>query len=253
MKKISLLLFNVVAVSLLLVLSATNASAELGSADQDQTFTPVAPCRILDTRNTSILSAGQSRGFYVAGINSFQGQGGASGNCNLSKYAAYTTVVINFTVVNPSTGGYITAYPSDAPLPLAATVNFNAGDVVGNNATLKLNPNQFASSFIVYTTSQTHLVADVVGYFNPRFVSGLDCYVTPSAVGAINVPNSGRYLGNATAPACAAGYSSAAVNCFSSSPTVNLTGMFGAKCDANHFFNTATISASQRCCRIPGR
>ena len=252
MKKIRLLLANMVAASLMVVLSA-NAWAELGSAGQDQTFTPVEPCRILDTRNTTILSAGQTRGFYVAGITSFQSQGGAAGNCNLNKHVAYTTAVVNFTVVNPSTGGYITAYPSDSPLPLAATVNFNAGDIVGNNATLKLNQSQYTSSFIVYTTSQTHLVADVVGYFSPPYVSGLDCYVTPSVVGAINVPNSGRYLGNATAPACAAGYSSAAVNCHSSSPTVNLTGMFGAKCDANHYFNNATISASQRCCRIPGR
>ena len=243
---------NIAAVLSLLITSA-NAWAELGSADKDMVFTPVAPCRILDTRNTSILSAGETRGFNAPGVISFQSQGGASGNCNLPKYGL-TALVVNFTVVNPSTGGYITAFPADgSPRPLAATVNFNAGDVLGNNATLKISLNSLSYAFNVYTTSSMHLVADVVGYFNIPNISELNCYQTAAAVGAINVANSGRYLGNATAPSCAVGYSPAGTSCIASSPIVNLTGIFGDKCDANHFFNTATITARQRCCRVPGR
>lgn len=253
MKKISLLVANIAAVVAMLFISA-NAWGQLGSVDKDMVFTPVTPCRILDTRNTLILNAGETRGFYGHGVNSFQSQGGSVGNCNLFKNEPIAALVINFTVVTPSTGGYITAFPTaNSPRPLAATVNFGAGEVLGNHAVLKLSENPMSFAFNIYTTSQTHLVADVVGYFNAPPVSQLDCYTTTPNVGAINAPNSGRYLGNAIAPACAASYSSAGTSCSSSSPLVNLTGIFEAKCDANHFFNTATISARQRCCRMPGR
>lgn len=253
MKKISLLVTNIAAIVSILIFSA-NAWGELGSFDKDMVFTPVTPCRILDTRNTLILNAGETRGFNGPGVNSFESQGGSAGACNLSEIEPIASLVINFTVVNPSTGGYITAFPTaNSPRPLATTVNFSAGDVLGNNAVLKLSENPLGFAFNVYTTSQTHLVADVVGYFNAAPVSQLKCYTTAPHVGAINAPNSGRYLGNATAPACPASYSSAGTSCISSSPLVNLTGIFGAKCDANHFFNNETIVARQRCCRVPGR
>lgn len=253
MKKIGWLIVNIAAVVSVLIASA-NAWGQLGSADKDIVFSPVTPCRILDTRNTSILSAGETRGFNGPGVISFQSQGGSAGNCNLLKNEPIAALVINFTIVNPSNGGYITAFPTtNSPRPLAATVNFSAGDVLGNNAVVKLSENELSYAFNVYTTAQTHLVADVVGYFNAPPVSKLHCYTTPQNVGQINVPNSGLFLGNATAPACAASFSSAGTSCVPSSPLVNLTGIAGAKCDANHFFNTETIAASQRCCRVSGR
>jgi hypothetical protein len=74
--------------------------------------------------------------------------------------------VVNFTVVSPTAAGYITAYPGNsATVPVAATLNFNAGDVKGNNTVLKLNQTGTGADFGIYSTSATHIVADVVGYF----------------------------------------------------------------------------------------
>jgi Protein of unknown function (DUF1566) len=145
----------------------TSAFAQLGSLSNDLVFTPVTPCRIIDTRNAAagILTAGTSRGFMGWNGN-YTAQGGASTNCNLPFSTNNAAIVVNFTVVSPATGGYITVFPGDAAsVPLAATLNFNAGDVKGNNAVLKLNQSGAGVDFGIYTTSTTHLVADVVGYY----------------------------------------------------------------------------------------
>jgi Protein of unknown function (DUF1566) len=160
MKKIILM-----AIALLTVM--TNAFAQLGSLSSDLVFTPVTPCRIIDTRNVAagILTAGASRGFMGWNGN-YTAQGGGVTSCNLPFSTNNAAIVVNFTVVSPTTGGYITVFPGDATsVPLAATLNFNAGDIKGNNAVLKLNQTGTGANFGIYTTSTTHIVADVVGYY----------------------------------------------------------------------------------------
>jgi hypothetical protein len=145
----------------------TNAFAQLGNLSSDLVFTPVTPCRIIDTRNAAagVLTAGTSRGFMGWSSN-YTAQGGAATSCNLPNSTNNSAIVVNFTVVGPATGGYITVFPGDATsVPLAATLNFNAGDVKGNNAFLKLNQTGIGADFGIYTTSTTHIVADVVGYY----------------------------------------------------------------------------------------
>lgn len=150
-----------------MAVTAMQASAQLGSLSTDLVFTPVTPCRIVDTRSATagIMTAGSQRGFM--GWNGFYtDQGGSSTNCNLPFSTNNAAIVVNFTVVSPTTGGYITVFPGDvATIPLAATLNFNAGDVKGNNAILKLNQTGTGADFGIYTTSTTHIVADVVGYY----------------------------------------------------------------------------------------
>jgi Protein of unknown function (DUF1566) len=160
MKKLILM-----AIALLTIM--TNAFAQLGSLSNDLVFTPVTPCRIIDTRNATsgILTAGTSRGFMGWNGN-YTAQGGAATSCNLPFSTNNAAIVVNFTVVSPATGGYITVFPGDATsVPLAATLNFNAGDIKGNNAVLKLNQTGTGADFGIYTTSTTHIVADVVGYY----------------------------------------------------------------------------------------
>jgi Protein of unknown function (DUF1566) len=150
---------------LTLATSTSFAFAELGSLNSDLVFTPVTPCRIIDTRKTGILTAETPRGFMGWSSN-YTAQGGDATSCNLPNNTNNAAIVVNFTVVSPTTGGYITVFPGDATsVPLAATVNFNAGDVKGNNAVLKLNQTGTGADFGIYTTSTTHIVADVVGYY----------------------------------------------------------------------------------------
>jgi hypothetical protein len=163
-----------ISAAIVLTACSTLASAQLGSLSTDLVYTPVTPCRIIDTRNAGgVLAAGSIRGFNGWGSN-FATQGGAASNCGIPVTTDTAAIVVNFTVVSPSTAGYITAYPSNAAQPLAASLNFNAGDVKGNNAVLKLNQTVTGSHLNIYTTSTTHLVADVVGY-----------YARPVALGAL--------------------------------------------------------------------
>ncbi len=167
-----------ISAAVVLMACSTLASAQLGNPSTDLTYTPVTPCRIIDTRNagtaSGILAAGSTRGFIGWGAN-YASQGGAASNCNIPQNTDTAAIVVNFTVVSPSTGGYITAYPSNVVQPLAASLNFNAADVKGNNAILKLSQAGAATHLNIYTTSTTHLVADVVGY-----------YARPLALGALS-------------------------------------------------------------------
>lgn len=263
MKKIKLLVLNMVA-TLSLFAFSSGALAQLGSLNRDLVFTPVTPCRILDTRNpgslSGVLAAGSTRNFLGSVLTSFAIQGGSENNCNVLESTDTAAIQVNFTVVNPNTGGYITAFPADTPAPLAATLNFSTGDVKGNNATLKLNQTAGQFHFKIFSSSQTHLVADVVGYYAKPKATALDCYTTtPNAAATATIDNflTGRYHGFAVANSCSTGFVAYGTPiCNTSSILVNLSKVDGTQlngvCTANHSTNTETISASQRCCRTPG-
>ena len=73
----------------------------IGDPDKDLSFTPVAPCRILDTRLAGgPLAPGAPRSFVVAGTAGFGAQGGREGGCGIPAGAA--AVEMNFVVVSPT-------------------------------------------------------------------------------------------------------------------------------------------------------
>jgi hypothetical protein len=121
----------------------------------------------VDTRNvlSGAFAATSTRGFIGWGA-SFAAQGGAANDCGLPKSTDNAAIAVNFAIVGPATDGYITAYPANAATrPLAATLNFYAGDVKANNTVLKLSQTGTATHFNIYSTSASHLIADVVGYY----------------------------------------------------------------------------------------
>jgi hypothetical protein len=140
--------------------------AALGSPSSDLVFTPITPCRIVDTRSASAgaFIANEDRSFIGWGA-SFATQGGASNSCGLPLNTDNAALAVNFAIVSPTGGGWITAYPANAAKPLAATLNFYAGDVKANNTVLKLDQTGTGPHFRVYSTSASHLIADVVGYY----------------------------------------------------------------------------------------
>jgi hypothetical protein len=139
--------------------------------DKDLVYTPITPCRIVDTRNlpSSAFTALSTRDFIGWG-DSFAAQGGAANDCGLPKGVVNgpnnAALALNFAIVGPAADGYITAFPGDAAMPLAATLNYYAGDVKANNTVLKLSQTTGTGPhFKVYSTSASHLIADVVGYY----------------------------------------------------------------------------------------
>lgn len=222
----------------------------LGALSNDLVYTPVAPCRILDTRNAGgAIAANATRNFVAFGVSSFTSQGGSATNCGVNPLAA-TAVAINLTAVSPSIAGYATAYPFGSPQPLAASVNYAAGDVV-NNALIVQTPNPIASfDFTLYSFASSHYVADIVGYFAPPVATALQCVDTTKTI--VSVAANGT--ANAVAPACTAGYTQTATNCESSDWLVPFVFINAGTCSArNNSAGAQDIRASRTCCRVPGR
>jgi hypothetical protein len=178
-------------------------------------------------------------------------QGGDSTDCSGAGSAgSFAAAVFNFTVVTPGAAGYITAFPYLASRPLASTVNYNAGDVKGNLAVVKLDQGASANELSVYSLAQTHLVVDLVGYFiNPQ-ATELQCQDTAETIVAVAAGASQ----NASAPACPTGYTSTATNCESSTWEMPFVYFHTGICSArNNSGGAANLRASQTCCRVPGR
>lgn len=222
----------------------------LGSLTNDLVFTPVVPCRIVDTRLAGgAIAANTNRGFYVWGPANYVAQGGSNTNCGLNGQSP-EAVVVNVTVVTPAAGGYATVYPANAvSVPLSASVNYAGGDIVNNSVTTPIGVSGL-SDFRIYTWATANYVVDIVGYYDAPYATALDCVDVPGAATAITASGN---LG-LSAPACAAGYTKAAVTCDSSSYKVVNAGFNSGTCYFTNLEAVAhTATAASRCCRVPGR
>jgi hypothetical protein len=146
----------------------------LGDSAADLVFTPVTPCRIVNTVATATpLAANTSRAFYVNGNAAavFEAQGGNAGGCGIPDAA--TAVEMNFIAVAPAAGGDFRAFPWSATptLPLASVINYanvpglnianGLAQPVCNAATTVCNFDLIVQADV----AQSHLIIDVVGYY----------------------------------------------------------------------------------------
>jgi hypothetical protein len=120
------------------------------------TFVPAAPTRLLDTRTGTGLDGrlptGQVRTFGVAGLDGIP--------------ETATAVTGNLTVVDPSSGGYVSLGPVVASSPATSTVNVPRGDTRANGVLVGLSDG--GDLQLVWTGapgSSAHLLFDVTGYF----------------------------------------------------------------------------------------
>ena len=223
----------------------------LGALGNDLVYTPVAPCRILDTRSTAAgaIAANATRSFIAINASNFTSQGGSSTNCGTLGLNA-TAVAINLTAVTPSGAGYATAYPFGTTQPVASSINYTAGAVV-NNALIVQIPNPLSSfDFTVYSFAQSQYVADIVGYFAPPVATALQCTTTGNTI--VSVAAGGQQ--NVVAPACPSGYTQTATNCESQTWQMPFVYFKDGVCSAqNNSASAAELRASRTCCRVPGR
>lgn len=121
-------------------------------------FHTLAPCRVVDTRNSSgplggpALAAGVPRTFTIAAT-----------ACGVPSSAR--ALSLNLTVTGSLAGGSVVIYPGDAALPSTSTVSFVAGQARGNNAIMGLSRDGLGTITALSTSSQAHLILDVNGYF----------------------------------------------------------------------------------------
>jgi len=148
-------------------------------AQDDLIYVPVQPCRIVDTRNAGdAIPANTFRNFRVSGtVGELAVQGGES-DCLDPKAAtglkplAISAYVLAVPATSSTSGGVLTAYPSDQlppPVGTGSTVNFAAGQIVGNTTNVTLcdptgcpSDGEFA---ILARSTDEDVVIDVQGYF----------------------------------------------------------------------------------------
>jgi hypothetical protein len=128
----------------------------------DDSFTGVVPARVFDTRSDgSTVDGSQQRlGRRTAGQVSPVQIGGRAG-----VPANAEAVVVNVTAINPTQAGFVTVYPCGVKRPTASTLNYAAGTVVANGATVKIGD---GGKVCVYTHRAMDLVVDVTGYHRSR-------------------------------------------------------------------------------------
>jgi len=118
----------------------------------------VQPARLLDTRpgSTTIDGLHQASDHYDAGGTVTLEVTGRGGVPTLAR-----SVVLNITATGSAVAGYVTAYPCGQPRPLAAGLNYAAGQTIANSVTVKVGA---GGAVCLYVYSATDLVADVDGY-----------------------------------------------------------------------------------------
>jgi len=131
-------------------------------------FTGSIPERLVDTRNGTggrrdRLTSGSVFEVPVSGVNL------SVGGMPKAVPSSATAVALNVTAVSPSGGGFITVYPCGVSRPNASNLNYIRNDVVANNVIAAVGAN---GSVCVYTSSSSHLVVDVSGWFSGTSTDG---------------------------------------------------------------------------------
>ena len=232
--------------------AAESVPAKLGELNQDLAYTPVQPCRIVDTRQTAAgqFAAAETRNFTAMNT-SFTQQGGSSTDCGMHGAGA-SAVVINVVAVTPSGNGYATVYPFNTTQPVTSSLNYSAGVIAVSNSMITRVPNPLASAdFSLYSSAPSHYVIDVVGYFAPTRATALQCIQSGYFNTTSIAPGT---LGTAPSTLCPNGYTRVSTSCNVSSTTVVLHVAAIGGCQAfNHGSTYETVSAESTCCRVPGR
>lgn len=121
----------------------------------DGSYFPLAPSRILDTREgngapTGPLGPNQTLHLQVTG------RGGVP-------TTGVSTVLLNVTVTGPTSAGYLTVYPAGITRPTASNLNFTAGWTGANAVTVQVGAGGKVD--IYNPAGNVSVIADVVGYY----------------------------------------------------------------------------------------
>lgn len=166
-------------------IAITQAGAPSGSPTPLQ-FVPIAPCRLVDTRNANGPFGGPAQAAQA--VRTFAV---ASGGCGIPSSAqAYS---VNFTAI-PTTPLFLIVWPTGQAQPLVSSLNSD-GRTKANAAIVAAGT---GGEINVYSSASTQFVIDVSGYFAPASSSTLAFYpVIPCRVADTrnaNGPLGGPYL-----------------------------------------------------------
>jgi hypothetical protein len=218
----------------------------LGDPSNDLVYTPINPCRIVDTRTGGggLLGNNDVRDWNVVrpGGN-FVDQGGENSDCAIP--AGPAAVLANLVATGSSQPGVLFASAFNQPAPTASTLNYAGGQTIANAVIVPIAIGQ-AKELHVFVSTGTHVVVDVLGYFRAPdgsggqfFKQGGNAFGTTATLGTtddnaleIEVDNQRvmRYQPNATSPNIVGGHPNNSVSDADYAQTVAGGGSAGSDC-----------------------
>ncbi len=177
----------------------------LGSIGSELVFTPVIPCRLIDTRSPPLpaplpFAAGETRNYDLIGPNDYSSIGGNAAGCGIPADFVYFVVVgfartnkvralaLNIVAVGPDGPGDFRAWPTGASIPNASVINYAnvAGLNIANGIILatcftycgltgspNCEPCPSGDLSFLADVAGSDLVVDVVGFFTPASTADL--------------------------------------------------------------------------------
>lgn len=238
------------------------APKALGGSTQDLTYTPITPCRYIDTRDV---------GGKINGVRSFDLDSNAyttaAGKCASDPYTTFgstlAALAVNIAIFDTSAApGVATIAPVGASTNTALVNWYQAGpSVQASNAAIVTNDQGPTLEEIdIVTSSAVHVIVDVFGAFRANEATALECVSTFSQQTVANGANFDFEIA-----ACPSGYTVTGAGCRTSEFTgVNwaINGLFraasgtalGAFCSGRNMTGAPQdIQGTRQCCRIPGR
>lgn len=232
----------------------------LGDPFADLTYTAVTPCRLVDTRGGTGAFAGPVVGgttlaIDTDGLADLSSQGGSSG-CGSWENVAGIAVVV--TAASPSNTGHFRAFAYGGSLPNASVLNYRPGVNIANTTIVPQNTGVVAYEMSLYVSGTTHVVVDVVGYFDPPSAAAPTTKTVTGSATLADTLNSWTY-----SPNCGTGWALTGGGCYDDS---SITGLWwwGNQpdtannpatrwaCNANNASGTSTIVyAYGICTQVP--
>jgi hypothetical protein len=232
------------------------SAKSLGDAADDVVYTPVTPCRLVETRGT-FAAVYQGGGPFAGGeIRNYTLQGG-NGVCLTQLPGGLNPSAVQLQVfgipVSSAASGDIEILPQGSSFGSTATevyVGNVAFNTVSTTAKINLANNQIG---VQVRGGGAHLAMDVVGYFAPPVATAVDCTSIASAGTTIAVSADTTVA----FPSCAAGYTRTSGTCSGAQgiPSGYLVETNATGCVFRNLSAVAAYAATatSTCCRIPGR
>ncbi len=215
-------------------------------------FTPITPCRIADSRESSagILQQNVARAYKNW---SAPGQGGTA-SCNGSRTPGLlagtpSALALTITATQAAREGHITLSPH-GETGVTSVLNVPPGVNIANTTVVKsAGGGADTFDFDITPAMPVHVVVDLLGFYAASEPAALDC-VNVRGPNATIAAGSGSVT--ITAPACTAGYTQTATFCESNNRGVILRDVALDQCQYDQGTVASFGFATARCCRVPG-
>jgi hypothetical protein len=135
--------------------------ASYAATSTPSSFTPITPCRVMDTRSGAPV--GPRNTPLTAGVDYAISVRGNNGSC-VGIPPNATGITLNVTAVNATAGSFLTVWPTGEARPNASSLNWSARQAPTPNAVNAALATSGQVSF--WTESGTvDLIADITGYY----------------------------------------------------------------------------------------